>query len=200
MARLINRKKDTAPPARPGPKSLFVNGVRYANTAAKFWPSLIDEVREDFPDCSGIELAASTSAELGREHLFPEIAFEKDIFHLLTADMEQVMRNTLAELEILGPPTSVQIKLLSGEDELLSGELPLECIDAEIFPFLIVWLLEWAGIPEFQWNNEFLDGDITAQDRKRHRVYRISFTLNNKHLSEGLYRRSISLVHSVDVC
>lgn len=197
MARLINRKRDKALPDKPGTQWLFVRGVRYANTAAKFWPSLIDEVREDFPDCSIIELAASTSGELERENLFPEIAFEKDFYHLLTADMQEEMRNILAELEIMGPPCSVQIRLLRGKKELLSSELPLDCIDAEIFPFLIVWLLEWAGIPEFQWNNEFLEGNITAEDKKRRLLFRISFSLNNRHLSEGLYQRSISLVHSV---
>lgn len=193
MARLINRKHDKTLPDKPGTQWLFVRGVRYSNTAAKFWPSLIDEVREDFPDCSMIELAASTSADLGPEQLFPEIIFERDIHHLLTMDMEEVMRNTLAELEILGPPSSVQIRLLSGEEELLSSALPLDCIDAEIFPFLIVWLLEWAGIPESQWNNEFLQGDITAEDTRRRLVYQMSFSLKNSHLSEGLYRRSISL-------
>lgn len=197
MTELISRKHGKKSAARIGTCSLFVRGVPYSNSAAKFWPSLVDEIREDFPDCSLIELIASTPGKFGRRHLFPELAFERDLLRLLNANLQDVMRDAVAELEILGPPSSVQVHLLSGQEELLSCELSTDCIDAEIFPYLATWLLEWAGIPDSRWNNEFLAGDITAEDKKRRLVYQISFDMVNRHLSEDLYQRSISLTPSV---
>lgn len=194
MAGLISRKHDKKAPDEPGISSLFVGGVRYINSAAKFWPSLIDEVREDFPDCSLIELTASFAEKLHRRHLFPAIAFEEDFHLLLSENLRDAIREALAEMELLGPPSSVRIRLLSGRREVLSRGLPLDCVDAEIFPYLAVWLLEWAGIPASRWNSEFLSGDIMAEDRKRRLVYRLSFSLTNRHLSEGLYQRSVSIV------
>ena len=197
MGGLLNASKREAPSDAGGCDSLFVEGVRYGNSAAKFWPTLIDEAREEFPGCSLIQLVASNSGELERRHLFPEIEFEQDIERLLAGDMDKLMEETLAQLEVLGPPSSVRIRLLSAREELLSRELPLDCIDAELFPYLVVWLLKWADIPDYQWNNEFLAGDIAGEDRKRRRLYRISFNLVKRHLSEGFYRQSLSVVPSV---
>lgn len=195
MAELFSTKHDV--PYKPVKKSLFVDGVRYTNSAAKFWPGLIDEVHEDFPACTRIELAAKVSAQLGHEHLFPKIAFEKSFRRLLYSNIQEEMKNTLAELEILGPPSSVQIVLFSKKREIVSREFPLDYIDAEIFPCLIAWPLKWAGIPEYMWKNEFLKGNVTAEDKKRQLIYHISFSVEKHHISEGLYQQSISLAYRV---
>jgi len=198
MAGFISNRHDERVPRSPGPNSLFVGGVRYANAAAKFWASLIDDIRQDFPNCSMVELTATTGERLEPRHLFPEIALEEDLHDLLEMDIREMMRNTLAELEMLGAPSSVHIRLHSGRREVLSVELPLDCIDAEIFPYVLVWPLQWAGIPDCSWNSELLSGDITAEDRKRGLVYQITFSLMNHHLGEGLFRRSISMIPSVE--
>ena len=198
MAGLISNRHDERLPRSPGPNSLFVGGLRYANAAAKFWSSLIDEIRQDFPNCSMVELAAATGERLEPRHLFPEIALEDDLHRLLEMDIREMMSNTLAELDILGAPSSVHVRLLSGRQETLSVELPLDCIDAEIFPYLLVWPLQWAGIPDCSWNSELLSGDFTAEDRKRGLIYQMTFSLVNRHLSEGLFRRSISMIPSVE--
>jgi hypothetical protein len=199
MGKLIRDKPDEGETQSEtsGAASIFVNGARYANAAAKFWSSLIDEVSEDFPKCSSIELSASSSGALEHDLLFPQRALEKDLDHLVFADVEAMMKETIAEIEILGPPAPVQIRLLAGQDEIYSGSLPLDCVDAEIFPYLVVWPLSWAEIPDGAWNNESVSGEIEAQDRRRHIVYKMFFILTTTHLSEGLFRRSIAVTPSV---
>jgi hypothetical protein len=196
---LISRKSKPTSDDRPGPKSLEVKGVRYSNAAAKFWPSLIDEAAEDFPDCTRIDLSAPASHKLERSLLFPELALEKGVNSFWRSNAGDLMKETLAELELLGPPSPVQVRLFAGKEEFLATEFPLDCVDSETFPYLIAWPLEWAGIPADVWNNEALDGDFTGEDKQRGIVYRIVFHMANTHLSEGLYRRDFSIVHSVSM-
>jgi hypothetical protein len=199
MSGLITRKQGEAPVDRPTPKSLHVAGLRYANAAAKFWPSLIDEVAEDFLDCTAIELAAPSGSPLERSLLFPVLNLDDEIRALRGRSVRQAMKETLAELELLGPPAPVQVRLLKGETEILSAELPLDCIDSETFPYLLVWPLEWAGLPHVIWNNETLDGRFTGEDRRRGITYGIAFSLTNTHRKEGLYRRTLSVAHTVSM-
>jgi hypothetical protein len=198
MARLLSGKPEEETPVQRGAASLFVNGARYVNAAAKFWSSLIDELREDFPECSTIELSSSSPGKLHHDLLYPHRAMERDLNNLLFCDLETMMKETIAELEIIGPPSSVAVRLLSGKTELLAGQLPLDCVDAEIFPYLIVWPLEWANIPDNTWNTECLSGNFAAEDRKRHLEYAISLELTTQHISEGLYRRCISVSASTN--
>ncbi|MFC1497823.1 hypothetical protein ACFLS1_05015 [Verrucomicrobiota bacterium] len=193
MSGLLRKQKKSAFKSCPGSDSLFIHGIRYANSAAKFWAGLVDEIREDFPDCDRIMLASYSSEILDRKFLFSELSLARSMESLMGVGFQRIMREAIAEMEILGPPGSVEIHLFSEEQEILAGELPLECVDAEIFPFLFVWLLEWAGIPESIWNNELLEGEIEAEDKKRHLEYNVSFRCISEHLSEGLYRRSLTL-------
>jgi len=197
MSGLITRKQGQEPVDRPTPKSFHVNGIRYSNAAAKFWPSLIDEVAEDFPDCTTVELSAPATGRLDRSLLFPVIALEEGIHALQGANIHDVMNDALAELELLGPPAAVRIRLLAADKELLSTELPLDCIDSETFPHLVVWPLEWAGLPPTVWNNEDLAGCFTGEDRRRGIIYEMAFGLTNTHRKEGLYRRTLSVTHTV---
>jgi hypothetical protein len=193
MSRFFAADRGTAPPEAPACDSLFVAGVRYANTAAKFWPALIDEVETYFPACSTIELTVPTAAKLARAHLFPEQQLERDLNCLLNVEFKEALKDILAEIEILGPPSSVSIRLLAEEQELLESELPLECVDAELFLYMLVWPLRWAEIPEEQWNSSFVSGRFDGEDRGRKRLYAVSFELSCRHLSEGMWLRSISL-------
>jgi hypothetical protein len=197
MARIISGHLDDPVPTTPGVEALFVRGRRYANTAAKFWASLVDEILEDTPACSRAELTALTAGPLSAKFLHPESALQDSLADLLTQDLREVMREMLAELEIVGPPGSVTVRLLDGETELLARPLPLDCVDADIFPCLLVWPLEWAGIARSTWNNEFVNGDFAAEDRRRGLLYQLSFDLRNTHVSEGLYRRCLSVSPAV---
>jgi hypothetical protein len=199
MGKLIQGRPDTdmTTPGVKGSLSLFVNGIHYGNAAAKFWSSLIDEVLEDFPQCSMIELSGLSSARLEHDLLYPQRALEKDMNRLVMTDMETMMKETIAEMEILGPPSAVHIRLGKGSEELYDGNLSIDCVDADIFPYLIVWPLAWAGIPTATWNEERLEGDFTAEDRTRHLTYVIPFALLISHVSEGLYRRVFTATPSL---
>lgn len=198
MSRLISGKPDNEPPKPRGAPALFIGGIRYANAAAKFWSSIIDEVREDFPGCTSIELSASSAGELCRDLLFPQRSLERAIEEFAFRDLDTMIKGVVAEMELLGPPSAVQVRLASETSELFSGSLPLECVDAEIFPHLIVWPLAWSGVPDEKWNDAEVDGEIKAEDRRRRIGYDISFVLSAKHISEGLYLRAIAVNPTVD--
>jgi hypothetical protein len=67
-------------------------------------------------------------------------------------------------------------------------------VDAEIFAYLVAWPLEWGGIPESYWNNQVLHSAFDAEDRGRRRVYEFSFVVTTRHLSEGLFQRTLALI------
>ena len=188
---------DSPVPERPSVDGWFVGGVRYRNSAAKFWPSLIDEAREEFPACSSLELSAAIGCRLDNKHLFPQIELQEQFDRLEHLDMAGLISEAIAQLEIFGPPSAVTVRVFDGNTEAAAHELPAECMDAEIFPYMAAWPLEWAGISETLWNNEFLSGGFKAEDRRRRRLYHIELAVTNRHLSEGLYARSISLDHAV---
>jgi len=174
----------------------FVNNIRYTNSAAKFWFGMIDEIINDFPECTEFELSAGSSEDLSPDQLFPEISLEKDIKRLLFADIEMEMQKTMNELDIIGPPAPVKIRLISQEKEIVCRELPLDVIDAEIFTCVVVWPLKWAEIPAQQWNNNLLEGSISMENRQLRLTYGIPFTVRRSDLSEGLFHRSICIRHS----
>jgi hypothetical protein len=194
---LLGEESKEAGERRAGCKSLYVRGARYANSAAKFWTALVDEVRERFPPGAQIELETCTGGRLSPDQLFPQLELQRELERLADADLEDVLRQTLAQLELTGPPAPVVIRVRDGETELLLQELPADCVDAEIFPFLVTWLLQWSGVADETWNAESVDGSFAALDRGRRMEYRISFRLANRHLSEGLFRRSLALIASV---
>jgi len=171
--------------------------VRYAHSAAKFWPSVIDEVSGEYPRWSAVELAAPVSGPLRPEQLTPEVEFEKDLIRLLSGDLDRTMQDVIAELEVLGPPSQVNIRVLSGAQELLARQLPADCLDADIFPYLVVWLLKWARIPERDWNRDRVAGRLEGVDRVRRRVYGIDFVVSGRHVAEGLFDRTVKFAARV---
>ncbi len=172
-------------------KSLWVNGKEYTCTAAKFWTSIIDEIRTDFPACSSIEISAPTAEAITRLHLTPSLTIDPDLF--FTKDLRKAMRDLIAELNILGPPSPVQLRLMDSDREIAACAMPADCVDAETLPYLAVWLLEWAGIPETTWNESLIEGVVIAADPRRHLAYNIPFKMIHKHIREGLYKRLITL-------
>ncbi|MGQ9661801.1 MAG: hypothetical protein ACUVWX_05595 [Kiritimatiellia bacterium] len=198
MGRLLRGKSGDATGETGRVLGLSVQGVRYTNTAAKFWASLLDEIHADYPACSLVELTTSDGSMLNPEQLFPEIELEREIERLTLADVETEISNTLAQLELLGPPGAVEICLFAEQKEILRCPLPDECVDAEIFPYLLVWLLEWSETPSAEWNDPIVCGKVTALDRRRRRRYRLEFELQNRHLSEDLYRRVLKLWPTIE--
>lgn len=179
---------------RRGASVLSVQGSAFSNSAAKFWSSLIDEVCSDHPDCDTIILDTLTDTVLSRDLLFPQAALQHELDrHVPFENIRQALRAALADFELIGPPDSVRVRLLSGGVERKKCDLPLDCVDADIFPCLLVWLLEWSEISELIWNHDSVEGSFDASDSDRALQYHLRIALSNEHVSEGLFRRTLTM-------
>ena len=182
------------PPFAPRGSDLEIRGRVYANTAAKFWSHLVEEARALHAGCARIELAGAGEAPLERDLLDPQGALERQMEELLLAgDSRQTWRDALAELEILGPPVEVRARLFDADDVPLTEWMALDTVDEEIYPGLLVWLLEWAGLQDIHWNNEWLNGGFEAVEVKSGAVVRFDFALKTEPVAEGLMRRTVSI-------
>jgi len=169
-----------------------VHGVRFVSSAAKFWPSLVDELLADYPACNAIALEMLTDHVLERDLLFPANALQRELDRREgRKDFLEAIREALAQFDITGPPGAVHARLLAGSRLIAERDLPQDCLDADIFPCLLVWLLEWAEIPQGHWNNPEISGEFCARDREI--SYRLQFDFRNEHVSEGLFRRTLTL-------
>lgn len=177
----------------PACDALTVGGVTYRHSAAKFWPRLIDEALALHPACTRIELAALTPEAFDPVRLDPHAELQRDARDLAEALMEDVIRETVAQLALYGPPPLVRVRLLEGDRELYAAELPGDCADAEVFVFLVGWLLEWASVPRDTWINLQLRGAFAARDQRRKRTYGLQFATRREHVREGLYRVVVAL-------
>jgi hypothetical protein len=65
--------------------------------------------------------------------------------------------------------------------------------DAELLPFLAAWLLQWAQVPAWQWEQPELAGAFTAVDPARSRTYDFEFRVTQVPLSEGLAELCVEL-------
>ena len=195
-ARRKTRENDRAGrgSARRGAESLCVHGALFSNSAAKFWSSLLDELCLDFEDCDAIILDTLTDARLARNLLFPQAALQSALdSQPPLSDIRRAMREAAAEFGLTGPPDAVRARMLCRGEERESCSLPLDCVDADVFPLLLVWLLEWSEIPECEWNNKRLQGRFDASDRRRDLIYHFQFSLINRHVSEGLFRMILTI-------
>ncbi len=167
----------------------FVRGVPYANSAARFWQALLQEVRADYPRCDALTLTALMDGPLQPDLLFPTLALEREMQRTAAAGCRDSLAAVIAECELLGLPGGVQLELRDAAEKICLRELPRDCVDAEIFAYLLAWLLDWAEIPDAQWNSEHVTGAISAAAEGTAMALRLD--LSNTHLSEGLYRRCL---------
>lgn len=193
MAGLISDGKSHTPRSNSKEHWLRADGIRYTNSAAKFWAGLLDEARDEYPDSTTIELAAPVSEGFEPKHLFPELMLGKEFTRLLTADFHEALADAIKELEMLGPPAAIHARLWAGQKEILSRDLPYDCVDAELFPFLAVWPLTWAHIPCALWDSDYVHGAINALETAHGGLYRVGLVLARKHIGDGLYQVCLSL-------
>ena len=202
----MREDKEQQPPSRlleiagadllepPRPCEAFVVGNRsYLHSAARFWPRLVDESIQVCPFLSHIQLVTLTAERINPLRLDPTQELADDIESLLGTDLEAVIQSTIAELEIMGPPTPVRVTLEEGPNEVYAGHLALDCVDAETMIYLTAWLLEWAKIPHEIWHRDDIDGQFVGRVRPGETAYLLSFEFRNRHLSEGLYRHTLSV-------
>jgi hypothetical protein len=125
--------------------------------------------------------------------LFPSTITEADIGDLLEGDAALRMADTLAALEMYGPPPPVVIHIKEGRRTLLECALREDAVDGETFPNLVVWLLDWARIPTAQWNDNYVSGSWSGEDRRHGIKYEVGFDVLRRHVSEGLYKMAVKL-------
>ena len=188
---MLRNESSDDPIIQFGARMLHVDGELYENTASKFWSSLIDEASTDYPGSDTVSLVSTASVPLGVDLLYPVNALQRELDNGIEIDLEEAIRQAVEEIDMFGPPAAVKTTIFSGKAMVVSRELPLECVDAHVFSYLIVWLLQWCSIPEPRWNEELLSGKISAKDRERKISYLMKIAFRNKHLSEGLYDRAV---------
>ena len=194
MARLLSNETVQQAAARAPTRGYLLCGELYQNSAAQFWFGLADELIEDFRECRSATLTSVSDQPLDPVLLRPEASLERALGEPDGESPDEVIRRAAADLDLFGPPGSVTIAL----DQPADAEpriLPQECIDAEIFSYLLAWLLRWAGLDGAKWNREHLAGTISAVDPARSYAYSIDFVLHSRHVSEGLYRRVLTIEH-----
>ena len=188
MARILGDASDKFPAATSKARALIIGGVRWTHAAARFWASLLSEVAGDYPDCDALVFETLAGTVLTRDLLFPEMALQRELDRLQPAiPIEQALKEALAEFEIFGPPGTVQLSLLDDDREIRRCQLPLDCVDADIFAYLLAWLMEWAELPESQWNSDCVEGAFPVRDPDAALSGRLQFEFSRRHLSEGLY-------------
>lgn len=197
MPRLIHPDRQDEPAAGLGCRQWQVRGTRCDNAAAKFWSGLIDEVLADYPFPTTITLCAATSGPLSPGDLHPDQALEREIAALAGRNLRQAYRETLAVLEITGPPPPTTVRLTRTGQSRPFLTVMLDQPDAETVPFFLAWLLEWQDLPSDRWNDARVEGEFAADDLPRHRRYRVRCRLASRHLSEGLFRREVTLEPAV---
>lgn len=193
MAGLLHGSNGGAESGAYGAKTLHVNGFPYENTAAKFWSCLLDEVANDYPAGTQVAIAATCGGPLVADLLVPEMMLQRDMRKLESEDAQGVIDDAMGVLELIGPPSGVRLRLVGSGESATLHEIDLPDIDAELMPFLLAWLLEWARVPDGLWNRKRVRGTFEAEDRQRHLVYKVAFELVTRLLSEELYQREIVL-------
>lgn len=187
----MNRGRGGAP--RPRKKGWIVGGRLHANSAAQFWPGFIAGILSSHPGCSEAELSSPVQGPLSRVTLFPEQSLQRAAEQLKDADMRKAWRELLAELELMGPPSPVRLRLLSEGREIAEPSVLPEDINSETFAYLLAWLLEWAGIPEPLWNGPCLDGAFDATIHPGGKASPVQFGVSREPLAEGLERTVLRL-------
>jgi hypothetical protein len=193
MGRMITRPGSDAAGAAPECRALRIGGKSIRNSAAKFWGALVGEVLADFAECTEVELEATGAGALDADDLDPHRSLQRDAERWQGRDLEAMLAETAAELDLLGPPGAVQVRLLAGTTVLFEDALPLDMVDGEIYVYLLAWILKWAGIDAARWNDEFVQGDFEAEPLPGGSAFRLALSLRNRPLAEGLVRRTLYL-------
>lgn len=172
----------------------IVNGVGYGNSAAKFWRDFFDDARSRHENLLAAEMSAPAAGPLRPSMLFPHLELQEDLLRLEGQDAGRLLRETVAELELFGPPAPVEVRLFCEEGLLSTCALPAERVDAEIFQYLAAWILAWARTPAPLWNAPLVEGRlVAASDPRTGWTCDIAFSLRHEELHEGLLRRTLRL-------
>ncbi len=180
--------------------SISVNGKVNFGSASKFWLMLLAEVSLRFPSWGRIRIAAPVSNVMSPVYLDPAKELQKMLFGLSEQDTGRLMEETVREMEIFGPPASVNISITSITDRVLYKRcMPDEFLDAEIFLYLAAWLYEWAEVPSVLWRQDAVEGIKPVELRNRQSSHVIRMSAVRTHINEGLYEHVLTLWNEASV-
>lgn len=183
-----------------GPAGLWVGSEFHDSSGAKFWATLLQEWGHAYPDCDRLLLQARCGTVLANRVLSPGYALANAVGELHGRDLRRLLEDALLELSVTGPPTPILVRLYQREELVVKRELSVDVADADLAPYLLGWLLRWAGVPASQWAGDVLRGSFrTGYDGSEPRQ-RVSFELSSQHLCEGLrlYEAEVFLHHDAE--
>ena len=179
--------------AKTGSAEWLVGGKKFSNSAVKFWSTVVEDADVEFPGSERLVLSSYSDRMLRRCDLNPNGMEAFDLCCLAGLDFAAEWQKTVEEMELTGMPAAVKLTLHGAGRLIVERMLEADCMDSEVFPFFAVWLLEWADVPESEWNTENVVGKFTSGDSYRGIEYWLDFTIASRHLSEGLYCRDVSV-------
>lgn len=192
---MLEKADNQCASSRFGAKLLVVRGRRFKNSAAKFWSALIDELLTEYAGCRSVVLEAVNEGQLDPVLLFPELDLEREVnrINLSAEGIRQAWQKALEDFELCGPPGAVGLRFYSADGKQLRFVLPMDCVDAELFLYLLVWLLEWSDLPLSTWNEPRIKGSFSAVDPVRRLKYTVHFIMEHSPLKEGLITWKLEL-------
>lgn len=193
MSRILQNETVEASVKRFGADVWYITGERCSNASVKFWSALIDEILFDYPRTEYVVINAVSEAVYSRKLLLPSAVVSDGSLEGLANNPGEALRQALNEISIFGLPSPVTIRLVAGAETLLDRDLPLDCVDSEIMPFLVAWLFEWGEMPVREWNDPSSKGRFVAFDRVRGFCYKVFFIFDKTDISEGLYSFDLRL-------
>lgn len=178
---------------RIGADSIRIGGITYRNAAAKFWSVLIRDIKIEFPSADRMMMFSCCEGRLNRRLLKPDWIGIIDADKYAGIDISEMINDIAAEMEVTGYPSSVIISIFKDDEELHKAVIPEDCMDSGTFDYFLAWILAWGAVAEAEWNSESLCFEFTADSKDWNSPLSIEAGIVNKHLSEGLIRRELSL-------
>lgn len=177
-------------------KGIKINNGLFNNSAAKFWPAVIDEISLRFPKCKRFEIETYTSAVLSWDTLYPVLALEEELNRMFKEGKDVSLEEMMNSLIFDGPPAAVILRVWFEDKDECSVESQLEALDESILNYLAAWLLRWANIDESKWNIERISGEVEFNIEAEKRKFVLIFTVIREYISEGLFRRTIEIKYN----
>ena len=173
----------------------------YANTAARYWSTVLSSIGQGYPDCRTIRLRGMSEQSLEPGILDPLGTLSSELFEVREHDANAALAETVDQLNLVGPPEAVRMELLDHHGASLSDTPdPDSALDSETFSYITCWLYEWTRLPPEKWQEPELSGYVMAEDLAANVVYHLEYINRRRHVSEGLFEQQLDVsFHRIQV-
>ena len=143
-----------------------------------------------------IRLQGVSEQALDPSVLDPLGSIDANLFAIHEDESDESLKDSVAHLDLVGPPESVRMELLDHQGHSLSDVPDSDSsLDSETFSYITCWLYEWTRLPSEKWREPELSGYVMAEDLASNVVYHLEYINRRRHVSEGLFEQQ--LVHDV---